>query len=152
MIENAKHGKATFRNSFVAFALFLLAFYWLVVATYPQFFIFNPFDDSWGIRQGALILSLVGWIAISTIPAAVLVIYAAGQSKGIKLLPFVALLWPISVVVNQVLLYIRDGAWYFDYLVNSPIFIASDILLPVLLIFMWSELKENHGKHEVKEH
>lgn len=148
MTQITRHGKTSFRNAFIAFSAFLTAFYWLVVASYPQFFIFNPFDETWLIRQVALILSLIGWVAISTVPSVVLFMYAAGNSRGLKLLPFVATLWPLSVVVNQILLYIRDQTWYFDYLINYPIFIATDILLPVLLFVLWRELHEYHAKHE----
>ncbi len=148
MSQTTRHGKTSFRNAFIAFSAFLTAFYWLVVASYPQFFIFNPFDETWIIRQLALILSLIGWVAISTVPSVVLFMYAAGNNRGLRLLPIVATLWPLSVVVNQVLLYIRDQVWYFDYLINYPIFIATDILLPVLLFILWRELHEYHAKHE----
>ncbi len=148
MSQTTRHGKTSFRNAFIAFSAFLTAFYWLVVASYPQFFIFNPFDETWIIRQLALILSLIGWVAISTVPSVVLFMYAAGNNRGLRLLPIVATLWPLSVVVNQVLLYIRDQVWYLDYLINYPIFIATDILLPVLLFILWRELHEYHAKHE----
>ena len=104
MSQTTRHGKTSFRNAFIAFSAFLTAFYWLVVASYPQFFIFNPFDETWIIRQLALILSLIGWVAISTVPSVVLFMYAAGNNRGLRLLPIVATLWPLSVVVNQVLL------------------------------------------------
>ncbi len=148
MTQITRHGKTSFRNAFIAFSAFITAFYWLVVASYPQFFIFNPFDETWLIRQVALILSLIGWVAISTVPSVVLFMYAAGNSRGLRLLPIVATIWPLSVIVNQVLLYIRDQTWYFDYLINYPIFIATDILLPVLLFVLWRELHEYHAKHE----
>ncbi len=148
MTQITRHGKTSFRNAFIAFSAFLTAFYWLVVASYPQFFIFNPFDETWMIRQGALILSLIGWVAISTVPSVVLFMYAAGSNRGLRLLPIVATIWPLSVIVNQVLLYIRDQTWYFEYLINYPIFIATDILLPALLFVLWRELHEYHAKHE----
>lgn len=151
MSELAKHGKPNLRSSFIAFSVFLAAFYWLVVASYPSFFIFNPADDSWGIRQAALWLSLIGWTVIATVPAAALLLYAAGRPKALQALPFAALIWPVSVLINQILLYVRDGVWYFDYLINHPIFIASDILLPALLMFLWWELREQHGRHDARE-
>lgn len=150
-MTDPRHGKFGLRNAFLAFAFFLLAFYWLVVATYPTFFIFNPFDEPWGLRQAFLVISLVGWILISTVPAVVLGMYAAGKNDGIKLLPYVAILWPASVVGNQILLFIRDQVWYFDYLLNYPIFIATDIILPLLLLVLWWDLKEVYGKHEITE-
>jgi hypothetical protein len=128
--------------------VFLVAFYWLVVATYPEFFIFNPFDEPSVLRQITLLISIAGWLVIAIVPGLALFFYAAGNPKLIALLPFAALLWPLSVVLNQVVLYARDSVWYFDYLVNSPVFIATDILLPALLIFIWQDLKEREGRHE----
>lgn len=148
MTDNPRHSRANFRSSFVAFSIFLVALYWLVVATYPEFFIFNPFDEPSVLRQITLLISIVGWLVIAIVPGLALFAYAAGNSKLIPLLPFAALLWPISVVLNQIVLYARDSVWYFDYLVNSPVFIATDILLPALLIFVWQDLKDREGRHE----
>lgn len=136
-----EYSKPAMRNALVAFSTFILAFYWLVVATYPEFFIFNPFADTWVIRQWALLLSLIGWLAISTLPAAIFYAYAAGWSKGLNYLPFIAAIWPLSVILNQVLAYVSTGNWYFNYLVDYPVFIATDILLPVLLIALWWDLR-----------
>lgn len=86
---------------------------------------------------------------IATVPAVALILHAMGKSKALRLLPFAALTWPISVVINQILLFIRDSVWYFDYLLLHPIFIATDLLLPILLMFLWWELREHHGKHEI---
>jgi hypothetical protein len=147
MTENPKHARPAFRSALVAFASFLLILYWLVVATYPEFFLFNPFSEAWWPRQFTLVLSLIGWIAISTVPTFVLYSYSAGSPKALKLLPLVALFWPGSVVLNQVLLFARDGVWYFDYLLNHPIFIATDIALPALLLFLYFDLKVEIGRH-----
>ena len=151
MTDTAKHARPNFRSSFIALSAFLVALYWLVVATYPEFFIFNPFDETSLIRQVTLVISLAGWLIIAIVPGLALFLYAAGNSRLIPLLPFSALLWPISVVLNQVVLYARDGVWYFDYLINSPVFIATDILLPALLVFLWQDLRDREGKHALAE-
>lgn len=147
MTTDPKHSRPALRSAFISFAVFLAVFYWLVVATYPEFFIFNPFDESWPIRQVTLLLSLLGWLVISVAPAAILISYALGKPEGLKLLPAVALGWPISVGLNQVVLFIRDGVWYWDYLINHPIFIATDIVLPALLIALYYDLRVEIGKH-----
>ncbi len=150
MNDSPKHARPNFRSSFIALSAFLFAFYWLVVATYPEFFIFNPFEETSLLRQITLTLSMLGWLVLATVPALALFSYAAGNSKLIPLLPIAALLWPTSVVINQVVLYARDSTWYFDYLLNYPIFIASDILLPMLLLFMWQDLRDRQGRHEAQ--
>jgi hypothetical protein len=147
MTEENKHARASFRGAFVAFSLFLLVFYWLVVATYPAFFFFNPFEDPSPIRQAFLMISLGSWLLISLAPAIILVLYAAGKPQGLRLLPLVALMWPSSVVANQLLLLVRDGRTYFDYLLNHPIFIATDIVLPLLLLVLYRDLKIEAGRH-----
>lgn len=58
-MTDSRHGRPSLRSSFVAFAIFLGAFYWLVVATYPSFFIFNPANDAWGVKAGHT-LALIG--------------------------------------------------------------------------------------------
>ena len=151
MTTNPKHSRPALRSAFIAFALFLLVFYWLVVATYPEFFIFNPLDDGWAPRQFALLLSLLGWFVISTAPAVILISYSLGKTAGIRWLPFVALGWPVSVAVNQLLLFVRDGVWYWDYLINHPIFIATDLVLPALLIALYFDLRSNQGSHSQSE-
>lgn len=147
-----EYSKPAMRNALVAFSTFVLAFYWLVVATYPEFFIFNPFAEEWIVRQWALLLSLIGWLAISTLPAAIFYAYAAGWSNGLNYLPYIAALWPVSVLFNQTLVYVSTGQWYFGYLVEYPVFIATDILLPVLLLALWYDLRilpsKTHKPHE----
>lgn len=147
MTADSRHSRPALRSAFISFAVFLAVFYWLVVATYPAFFIFNPFDEPWILRQISLLLSLLGWLVISIGPAAILISYALGKASGLKLLPFVALGWPLSVVLNQVLLFARDGVWYWDYLINHPIFIATDFVLPALLIALYFDLRVDIGKH-----
>jgi hypothetical protein len=121
------------------------------VASYPEFFFFNPLDDPSLIRRITLTTSLVGWFAISTLPAVVLILYALGSSKWLGILPGVALLWPSSVVLNQLVLLGRDGQLYLDYLLNHPIFIASDIALPALLLALYFDLRIEKGKHAQAE-
>lgn len=153
-MTDPRHGKPNLQGTFVAFSLFIMSSFWLIIATYPQFFIFNPFDDTWAIRQWALVLSLAGWLMLGLGSPAILYGYAMGWNKGVRFLPLVALFWPISVVINQILLVIRDGVWYFEYLINYPIFIASDILLPMLLLVLWRDLKISNNQqhsHAAKE-
>lgn len=147
MTDSSKHARPSFRSAFVAFASFLMIFYWLVVATYPAFFFFNPFDEPWWPRQLGLLLSLAGWVAIAILPAAVLFAYALGNSKRLWILPTVAIFWPATVIFNQLLLAAKDGQWYLDYLINTPVFIATDVVLPMLLLVLYSDLKVETGKH-----
>lgn len=70
--------------------------------------------------------------------------YAMGKYSVIRLLPVIALTWPIALIINHVSLFIRDGVWYTGYLLDYPIFVATDLLLPLFLISVWLELKARH--------
>jgi hypothetical protein len=125
-------------------ALILIVF-WLVVATFPSFFLFNPFSQPDTLRRIELAVSTAGWIGISTIVPFLLFLYASGKAKSRKFLLFFALLYPLSLITSQVTVWLTDGAPYLIYLRNFPIFIFTDILLPILVIFLWHDLKEKPG-------
>jgi hypothetical protein len=70
-----------------------------------------------------------------------------GHARALRLLPIVALTWPVSLLINHVTLFIQKGQWFTGYLLDYPIFIATDILLPVLLIAVWAELRPAFVAH-----
>ena len=123
----------------------ILIVFWLLVATFPSFFLFNPFKQADMVRRVELALSTVGWLGLSTIVPFLLFLYASGKTKSRKFLLFFALLYPISLVISQVTVWINEGSPYLSYLRNFPIFIFTDILLPILVIFLWHDLKERPG-------
>lgn len=120
----------------------ILIVFWLVVATFPSFFFFNPLKLPSGLRRFELGLSTVGWILTSTVAPFLLFLYAAGITKARKFLPFTAILYPISLTLSQLTIYFDTGSSYISYLRNFPIFIFTDLLLPILILFIWHDLKE----------
>ena len=124
-----------------SFGIFVSALFWLVVATYPSFFLFNPFAETDTLRSSVLTLSTVGWVLISIGPAILFTLYALGYARVLRLIPLIALLWPVALLINHVSLFIQKGEWFTGYLLDYPIFIATDILLPVLLMAVWAELR-----------
>jgi hypothetical protein len=139
------------------FGLFIGIMFWLVVASYPDFFFVNPLLETDPLRATTLTVSTIGWVLISTAPALILIGYGMGAKKQIRLLPFVSLLWPVSLLINHIVLYIQEGQWFINYLTNYPIFIATDILLPASLIAIWVQLRTSRktrrqkGLHSAKE-
>lgn len=119
----------------LATTVFLLV--WLVVLTFPDFFFFNPWESGDVLRSITLTLTTVGWLLLSTGPLVILMLYAAGRPGAIRWLPIVAMWWPISLLVSHVTVYLQSRQWYVDYLVSFPIFILTDILLPLLLLAAW---------------
>ncbi len=139
--------KVSTRAVVASFGIFVSALFWLVVATYPTFFFFNPLAEPDALRATILTLTTIGWILISTGTVILFMLYAMGHARALRLLPIVALTWPVSLLINHVTLFIQKGQWFTGYLLDYPIFIATDILLPVLLIAVWAELRPAFVAH-----
>ena len=115
--------------------------FWLTIATFPDFFFFNPLGNQNVLRRFELVISTVGWISISTLAPILLLLYSTGSTKIGRFLPFCALLWPVSLIVSQVTRYVQSGSFYFGYLRSFPIFIFTDILLPIILMTVWVAIR-----------
>lgn len=132
-----------------SFGLFTSAVFLLIVATFPAFFLFDPSVQTDGLRLIILIFSTLAWLTIALGPAVVFVLVALGRKRAIHALPYIALFWPLMLVINHLQLAISSGNAYLDYLVNFPVFIVTDILTPLLLIVLWIEFRwEEHYIHE----
>jgi hypothetical protein len=140
----------TTRIVMVTFGMFISALFWLVVATYPSFFLFNPFAAENPGRAAILSLTSLGWLLLAIGPGLLFFLYGAGVGKALRFLPLIALVWPTSLIINHLSLLIQDGKLYTGYLIDYPIFIATDILLPILLMAVWFELR--HPTHPMHKH
>lgn len=125
--------------------------FWLVIATFPNFYFINPQNQADSLRRLELILSTLGWISISTLAPILLMIYSFGHLGAIKLLPITALIWPTSLVIAQATSYVQTGYFYFEYLSNFPILIYTDIILPLLIMIIWFDLKSHKPKIKMPE-
>ena len=126
--------------------------YWLVIATFPDFFFFNPLGNANVLRRFELVISTAGWISISTLAPILLLLYSSGSTRVGRFLPFCALLWPVSLIISQVTRYVQSGAFYLSYLKSFPIFIFTDILLPIILMTVWIAIKRHRkflGQEEI---
>ena len=128
----------------------MLIVYWLIIATLPDFFFVNPTGEELQIRRAELILSTLGWILMSTEAPIALFLYASGFHKARHILPYTALIWPVSLLISQATVYILDGSFYFDYLFKFPIFIYTDIVLPIFILMIWHDLRENFSGKELE--
>lgn len=122
--------------------LLILVVFWLIVFTFPSFFLFNPLNEVDTLRQYELLASTIGWIGISTGAPILLFLYAAGFRRARLILPFFALFYPISLLISQVTIFNRTGETYISYLWNYPVFIFTDLLLPIFILFIAHDLKE----------
>lgn len=124
----------------LAFSIFII--FWLVVITFPSFFFFNPLDEPDMVRRVELTISTIGWISLSTFVPITLFVFAEGLRKAKHVILFLGLIYPLSLIASQVTIYMRTGSPYLNYLVDFPIFIFTDIVLPILIVFIWRDLKE----------
>jgi hypothetical protein len=122
-------------------AMMMICF-WLIVATLPDFFFINPTGTESEVRRAELVLSTIGWVLLSTGAPILLFFYSAGFKRARKFLPITALWWPLSLLISQITVYILDGAFYFDYLIKFPIFIFTDIILPIFVLILAHDLRE----------
>lgn len=131
----------------LAFSIFVI--FWLVVLTFPSFFFFNPFSEPDMVRRVELLISTFGWISLSTLVPLVLFSFAEGLRKARNLVLILGLIYPASLIASQITIYMRTGSPYLKYLSDFPIFVFTDIILPLLVIFIWHDLKEKTAQKVV---
>jgi hypothetical protein len=140
MVREKKLSQVDYVASLIG-AMMMICF-WLIVATLPDFFFINPTGTESELRRAELVLSTIGWVLLSTGAPVLLFLYSAGFKGARKYLPITALWWPISLIISQITIYILDGAFYFDYLIKFPIFIFTDIILPIFVLMLAHDLRE----------
>lgn len=123
-------------------ATMVFIIYWAVIFTYTDFFWFQPWESSEIVRQISLWLCLTGWLVASIGSPLALFAIAAGSKKALNFLPVTALWWPASVLISQVVVFAETGESYLGYLFVYPIFILTDIAVPIFLLIKWSRIKE----------
>ncbi len=126
------------------FAWVLLSIYLFVAATFPGFFFINPFDQASGLRIAALIVTMLGWISIALVAPLLLMLFGARKYKAIDYLPLAAIAWPLSILFSQLTVIIETGVGYWSYLIDYPIFVATDVLIPIGLIALSIRMRMEH--------
>lgn len=126
------------------FALAHLSVYLFVAATFPEFFFINPFEATSGLRSAALVVTLIGWIAITFVAPILLLLFGARKYRAIDYLPFAAAVWPVSILFSQITVIIETGVGYWSYLIDYPIFVATDLLIPIWLIALSIRMRAEH--------
>jgi hypothetical protein len=122
-------------------SLMTFLIYWLMVLTFPNFFIINPAAEESIARQIALWLCLFGWLIQSLITPIMLWKISDGYLYPIKWIPLTTLVWPASIVFAQMTAFIQTGSGFLSYLIDYPIFVLTDIALPALIMWKWYEMR-----------
>lgn len=127
---------------FKLLAFFIFIAFWLIVITFPSFFFFNPLDEPNMVRRVELTISTFGWISLSTLVPILLFVFAEGMRQARHLVLLLALIYPFSLIASQITIYLQTGSPYLNYLIDFPVFIFTDIVLPIIVVFIWIDLKE----------
>lgn len=129
--------------SFVTFS------YWLIILTYPEFYIFNPFQTKIEIFRFLQIFSTVGCVLFATLP--ILLAWVPVLNGKSTRVPFLvaAIWWPVAIFVIQATLAFQGGGFY-SYIGRDPIFALNDLIAPLLLILLSNTLFETKKKKRNK--
>jgi hypothetical protein len=125
---------ASERVAALAVTLSVIAF-WLVILTFPNFFLYNPFDTEDPVFRIEQIFSTFAWICSSTLPVLFAwVTHLNGKSTRPLFMVAVAL-WPFSILLIQITSAVR-GLGFYSYLGAFPVLALTDIMAPLFLILM----------------
>jgi hypothetical protein len=125
---------ASERVAALAVTLSAIAF-WLVIMTFPNFFLYNPFDTEDAVFRIEQIFSTFAWVCSSTLPVLFAwVTHLNGKSTRPLFMAAVAL-WPFSILLIQITSAVR-GLGFYSYLGAFPVLALTDIIAPLFLILM----------------
>jgi hypothetical protein len=125
------------------FGVTIFAFYWGVITSFPEFYFVNPNNEE-PSRAVAIVFLIIGWFSISTLAPIVLFQFGAGKYRTIAALPYVVAVWPVSILVAQIERMVTTGQNYLSYLIDTPLFLATDLIIPLALISLWLRLRLHH--------
>ena len=125
------------------FGVAIFAFYWGVITSFPEFYFVNPNNEE-PARAVAIVFLIIGWFSISTLAPIVLFQFGAGKYRTIAALPYVVAVWPVSILVAQIERIVTTGQNYLSYLIDTPLFLATDLIIPLALISLWLRLRLHH--------
>ena len=125
------------------FGVTIFAFYWGVITSFPEFYFVNPNNEE-PARAVAIVFLIIGWFSISTLAPIVLFQFGAGKYRTIAAMPYVVAVWPLSILVAQIERIVTTGQSYLSYLIDTPLFLATDLIIPLALISLWLRLRLHH--------
>jgi len=130
------------RESAARMSLIIGAVLALMTFTFPTFFFFSPFAAGFSILGVFQLVSIVGWFALVIVPP-VLLATKLNFAGAIRALFFVSvIMWPAAMLLIRATLLIQTSNPYLGYLVQYPIFIFSDILVPIVYLVVWAKLRQ----------
>lgn len=131
------------QNLFLAVGIVGALAFLATILTYQDFFFFNPFEVQSKVRSAFLVLTTLGWVVALFGPLTVLSLISGGRAKALHALPWVALAWPATLIVNHLALLIETHKLYVGYLFVYPLFLVTDVALPIVYLLIWRYLKHH---------
>lgn len=128
------------KNALIATGIATLATLYVIISHSWAFFP-DPSTSATVLRSLELGFSTVAWVLLLVGPISILFAFRAGDDFVLNYLPYAALAWPASILVIQLSLRAQTGAWYFGYLVDTPVFLITDVLAPALYVYLWKQLE-----------
>jgi hypothetical protein len=123
-------------------ALMVFIIYFLMVLTYNDFFLFDPTAGESLAREVSLWICLIGWISSMLLSPLSILGIAKGNKFSMRALPYTTLLWPVSIIAAQIILYIENNTAYLNYLFDYPVFVITDIALPIFIMVKWNHVRK----------
>jgi hypothetical protein len=116
----------------LALTLFTIVF-WLVIATFPSFFIFNPLETADLVFRVEQFISTIAWVSYASVPLLCVWFKTINSRSTRPLFLATIALWPLSILVIQCTMFSR-GFGFYSYVISYPILAFTDILAPVALL------------------
>lgn len=137
-------------NSRTKISLLISTVLILQTFTYPEFFFFSPF--AYGVSSLSMLqlVSLTGWVLLISVPIIITLSEAPYNAFLRTLFLISAVLWPISLLAIRIVMLVNAQGLALEYLVNNPIFFFSDLIAPVIYLFMWKQLPRTSSKRSMK--
>ncbi len=116
--------------------ILILVIYMLTLASYPEFFFYNPFENPLPAIGALQMVSLIGWICTG-IAAPTMLIAGVNPAQAKRGFLVFALAWPASLLVLHATLLAVTGNPFLTYLVQEPFFLFTDIIAPAIMFSIW---------------
>jgi hypothetical protein len=117
-----------------AVTLFTIGF-WLVIATFPNFFFFNPLETTDPVFRVEQVISTIAWIVYATLPLLFAWVRTINSKPTQPLFLAAVGLWPLAILIIQVTMAVR-GYGFYSYLSTYPILGFTDLIAPLAFIAM----------------
>lgn len=122
-------------------AAMVFIIYLLMILTFQEFFLFDPTSGESLARDISLWICFLGWISATLFSPLSILAIAKGNKTALRLMPYLVLIWPLSIIIAQITVYAETGVAYIDYLFNYPVFVITDIALPIFLMIKWNNVR-----------